>query len=67
MPEDLQNDPAITNAVQIGLTWQPPTFDGGSELIDYRIWYDNASGSTFEELISGVTDTSYTVTGLQQG
>jgi hypothetical protein len=67
VPEDLQNDPAITNAVQIGLTWQNPTFDGGSELIDYRIWYDNASGSTFEELISGVTDTSYTVTGLQQG
>jgi hypothetical protein len=42
-------------------------FDGGSSLIDYSIWYDDASGSTFTELVSGVTDLSYTATLLTQG
>lgn len=46
------------------MTWDPPTFDGGSVLIDYRIWYDNASGTTFTELVSGLTVSEYTATGL---
>lgn len=44
-PENLQNVPSDTSANQIGLTWDPPTFDGGSPVIDYRLWYDNGSGS----------------------
>lgn len=67
VPENLQNNPLITNAHQVGLTWNPPTFDGGSAVIDYRLWSDNASGSTFTEVQSGITDTSFTVTGLTQG
>jgi hypothetical protein len=43
-------------------------FDGGSEVLDYRIWYDNASdGAAFEVLVSGLTDLSYTALGLNQG
>jgi hypothetical protein len=66
-PTGLANVLATTNADQIGITWVAPVFDGGSPLIDYSIWYDDASGSTFTELVSGVTDLSYTATLLTQG
>jgi hypothetical protein len=49
------------------LSWTAPTFDGGSAILDYRIYYDNASGSDFEVLASNVADTQYIVTGLTQG
>ena len=39
-PENIANDPDVTNNVQIGIKWQPPTFDGGSALIDYSVWSD---------------------------
>lgn len=66
-PLNLQNDPSITDAYQIGLTWEAPTFDGGSPVIDYKVWYDNGSGSTFEELAVNIAELTYTATGLTQG
>jgi hypothetical protein len=67
-PTDLANVEANTNANSIGLSWSAPVFDGGSALIDYRLWFDDATnGVTFTELASGLTDTSYTATGLTQG
>jgi hypothetical protein len=67
-PTALANNAAITDADSIGLTWSAPVFDGGSALIDYTVEYDAASsGVTFTELASGLTDTSYTATGLTQG
>jgi hypothetical protein len=59
--------PVITAANQIGLQWVAPVFDGGSTLLDYTIYYDNASGNNFEELVVGLTDTTYTATSLTQG
>jgi len=35
--------PEVTSATQIGLSWIAPVFDGGSPVVDYRVWYDNAS------------------------
>ena len=50
-PKNLRNNVVITNSAQIGLLWDAPDFDGGSKLIDYSIWYDEAIGSsTFVEL-----------------
>jgi hypothetical protein len=45
------------------LDWIAPVFDGGSPVIDYRVWYDNANDDwqVFDE---GITDTSYTALGL---
>lgn len=67
-PTDLVNvlDP-VTRANQIGLAWTAPVFDGGSNLIDYTIYYDNADGLTFVELVSGVNALEYVATGLTQG
>jgi hypothetical protein len=45
------------------LTWLEPVFNGGSAVIDYRIWYDNA-GDVFEILVDGLQDTTYTALDL---
>ena len=66
-PTNVANVEAQTSATQIGLTWQAPANDGGSAVTDYQIWYDNASGSTFEMLATSVTSLSYTALGLTQG
>ena len=45
-----------------------PVFDGGSPVVDYRVWYDNASnGDSFVTFASGIVDTYYIATGLTQG
>lgn len=61
------NLPQITFANQIGIQWDAPVFDGGSSILDYTIYYDNASGSTFTELVAGLTDLTYTANSLTQG
>jgi hypothetical protein len=66
-PINLANVAEITDSDSIGLTWSAPVFDGGSALIDYRLWFDDATGVTFTELASGLTDTSYTANSLTQG
>jgi hypothetical protein len=34
-------------------------------VVDYAVWYDNASsGVTWTEFVVGITDLSYTATGL---
>jgi hypothetical protein len=67
-PTNLANVAEITDSNSIGLTWSAPIFDGGSALIDYRVWFDDATdGVTFTELASGLTDTSYTADSLTQG
>lgn len=66
-PTGLANVPAITNKSQIGLTWTAPTFVGGTPLIDYRIWSDQGTGTTYSVIALNVATTSFTVTGLTQG
>jgi chitodextrinase len=39
-PTILANVAEITLRDQIGLTWVAPVFDGGSTLLDYRVWTD---------------------------
>jgi hypothetical protein len=58
----------VTTSTQIGLTWTAAVFDGGSEVIDYKIWYDNASsGVTFVVLAENILDSSYTAISLVTG
>ena len=66
-PTDLINVAASTSSNQITLAWTAPIFDGGSLLLDYRLWFDNASGSTFQILQETVTATTYTAVSLTQG
>jgi hypothetical protein len=32
-------------AATVGLSWTAPSFDGGSAVIDYRLWSDTVSSS----------------------
>lgn len=45
----------MTDADTIGLIWTAAGFDGGSPVIDFRIWSDNASdGAEFTVLVENV-------------
>jgi titin len=65
-PTGLSDVPSVTLEDRIGLTWTAPTFDGGSLLIDYRLYSDQASNNwvIFAENIIG---TAYTAEGLTRG
>jgi hypothetical protein len=39
-PVGLANNPSVTLATQIGLTWADGISNGGTTIIDYQIWYD---------------------------
>jgi hypothetical protein len=57
-PVSLQDNVAVTTAYVIGLTWSDGTSNGGYPIIDYRISYDQSTG-TFVTLEDGVTELSY--------
>ena len=50
----------------MGLSWTAPVFIGGAIIIDYRINIAEV-GQSYSVVASGVTSTSYTVTGLTAG
>jgi hypothetical protein len=64
----LSDAPAVTTSTQIGLTWTAAAFDGGSDVIDYRVWYDSASsGVTFEVLAENILESTYTALSMDTG
>ena len=63
-PTNLANDVQNTKSDRIGLTWSAPSFNGGSAILDYKIWYDNAKGGSFSVLAESAFGTSYIATGL---
>jgi len=42
-PHTLANVPAQTSASRISFTWIKGPADGGTPVLDYRIWYDQAN------------------------
>lgn len=57
-PINLQNDAATTNAYTIAFTWTEGLSDGGTDVLDYDIYYDQASNQMVL-LASGVTQLFY--------
>jgi hypothetical protein len=66
-PTNLVNVPENTARYQNGLSWVAPEFDGGSPILDYRIWTDESNGPEYVVLVDGLTDLNYIATGLTQG
>jgi hypothetical protein len=60
-PTSLANNPAITSASVIALTWTAPTVVGGSAVIDYRVSWDQGT-STYVVLAQTVTTAYYSTT-----
>lgn len=63
---DLSNDASVTMGDRIGLVWSDSTFVSGSNILDYKIEYDEAQ-DVFVTLETGITSQSYTVNQLVAG
>jgi hypothetical protein len=64
-PTDLIEVYADRTKSTLGLTWTPPVFTGGDVIIDYRLSMAEQGGSY--SVLTTLTSTSYTVTGLTAG
>ena len=53
-PISLTNDDTVTDATQIKLTWSDGASNGGTNIIDYFVYYDQGT-STQVQLASGLT------------
>jgi hypothetical protein len=58
-PVNLANNLAVTNGLQIGITFQAGASDGSTPVLDYKLWYAEV-GETYEVLEAALTSTSYT-------
>lgn len=59
---------SVQSTAAFEISWTPPAFDGGTEIVDYRIVYrktDETSWTTYEREAS--TDTVAIVTGFESG
>jgi titin len=52
---------------QVGLSWQPPTDNGGSGIVDYVVQYKTAADATWRSERTGTTALRHTITGLVNG
>ena len=62
-PSAPRNLTAVGGDGQVVLSWEPPLRDGGAEITDYEYRIDRMN----PWISSGSTDTTYTVTGLDNG
>lgn len=53
-PINLANVPSITAGAQIGLVWEDDFSDGGTPIIDYRVWTDQGN-NIFMPFAAGIT------------
>jgi len=58
-PLNLAENRLLTTSYSIGLVWGGVEDNGGSLVIDYRIWYDQGSNN-FIVLASGIIPKSFT-------
>lgn len=65
-PFGLADDTIITSMYQAGMYWYQGYEDGGTPVLDYRVWY-TIEGGTFTILEETVTDTTYIATSLTTG
>jgi len=65
-PTNLSENFAQKTKTQIGITWSPPPFNGGSTIQSYRL-YMAIEGQSFSIIDSAVTTTSYLISGLTTG
>lgn len=64
-PINLANLPLITDSIKIGLTWADDAENGGTPIIDYRIWYDMGTGDgNYVILASNIVGQTFTATSL---
>ena len=66
-PTTFVRDELSTTKTQVAFSWTAPVVDGGNTVIDYSIEMDHDNDDVYIEIATGVTLTSYTLTGLSEG
>lgn len=67
-PITVQENLEPKSGTSIGMTWAEGATNGGSEVIDYRVSYDQGTGTeSFSILADQLTVKSYIATGLSPG
>lgn len=66
-PINLANVPVLTNAYQIGLSWDDGASDGGSPIIDYMLNYKDEFSAVYFVYQNDITANAITVTSLTPG
>lgn len=61
-PINLTKDTDLSSQSVISFTWDEAAFNGGKTVLDYRIQYDEGSGSGTLVDLSTVTETQFTST-----
>jgi hypothetical protein len=67
IPTDLAEDYSQRTATTVTVTWLEGAANGGSTVIDYRLTYDAASGTSFVILENNILDTQFLVPDLTPG
>lgn len=65
-PTNLLEDISVRTKTQDGITWEDGPNTGGVPINDYRISL-RESGGVYSVIAEGVTEKSYTITGLTLG
>jgi hypothetical protein len=65
-PLNLSDDVLITSLHQIGLQWYQGYENGGTPVLDYRVWYREIGG-TYQVLEETVTQSTYLATPMTTG
>lgn len=65
-PVSLADVEAVTNKDQIGISWNEGAANGGTVVIDYKVWYAE-QGNAFTVLTENVVPTEYTALALTTG
>ncbi len=60
-PISLASNAVITSASVIALTWTAPVVEGGTAVLDYRVSWDQGTG-TYDVIASGIPTASYSTT-----
>ena len=66
-PVSFAEDYSLRTATNLGFSWSEGATNGGSTVLDYQISYDEATGTDFVVLASGLISTDYTATDLVSG
>jgi hypothetical protein len=64
-PINLANNAAITSATTVGLSWEDGISNGGRDILDYKVWYDQGTGSY--TTLTTLTSKTYTAINLTPG
>ena len=51
-PVNLLNDDTVTSDTVIRFTWEDGLSDGGTEILDYSVYYDQANGDNIFILLA---------------